>query len=318
MRRSRNVVRHTRPDGSVKTYVYEGKRPGHHPPERTVGWLIKKYEESPEFERLKPASQKLYKHSLKLFDVIRYHPVADVKPKHIRAIRDQVKKKPGIANAFVAAAGALFAWALDQEIRDDFNPANKVKRLKLQERGPWPEAALVDAEQKLSGGIKTAFMLGLYTGQRRGDILAMRWSSYDGQFITLTQQKTAEPLAIPVAPALKAHLDSLTKQGPLIVVRENGHPWTEKGFETMFRRAVAKLGYGRLLFHGLRHTAATRMAEAGCSVFQIAAVTGHKDLNTVRRYTKRAEQKKLAQAALAQVYDFASVQNTSKKANEYN
>lgn len=319
MRRTRNVVRKPRKDGTTKTYIYEGTRPKrHHPPQNTVGWLLQQYEESAEFDRLSPATKDLYKHVLKLLDDIRYHPVADVKPKHIKTIRDKNAKRPGIASAFVAAAGSLFKWALDNEIRDDFNPAHSVKRLKLKERGPWPDAALKDAEEKLTGGVKTAFMLGLYTGQRRGDVLAMRWSAYDGEYITLTQIKTKEPLVIRVAPPLKAHLDSLTKQGPLMVVRDNGHPWTEGGFETAFRKAVARLGYGRLLFHGLRHTAATRLAEAGCSVFQIAAVTGHKDLHTVRRYTKRAEQKKLADSAMAQVYEFAPMQTTPKKANENN
>ena len=44
--------------------------------------------------------------------------------------------------------------------------------------------------------------------------------------------------------------------------------------------------------------AARRLAEAGCSANEIAAITGHATLQEVSRYTKAAEQKKLAQSAM--------------------
>lgn len=50
--------------------------------------------------------------------------------------------------------------------------------------------------------------------------------------------------------------------------------------------------------HGLRKAAARRLAEAGCSANEIAAITGHATLEEVARYTKAAEQKKLAHAAM--------------------
>lgn len=311
--RKRNVVKRQLKDGTIRTYVYEGSRPSHHPAPQTVGWLIAEYERSPEFAKLSPATKKLYQHALKLLDPIRHQSQADIRSKHIRAIRNSHQDRPGLANAFVSAAGALFSWALKNELREDFNPVSKVERLKLKERGPWPEEAIQAAEAAFTGGILTAFLLGLHTGQRRGDIISLRWSAYDGQFINLTQQKTQEPLTIPVAPPLKAHLDQLTRSGLYIVSREGGAPFTEGGFESAWRRAVAAIGHPKLLFHSLRHTTATRLAESGCSVFQIAAITGHRDLHTVRRYTKRAEQKKLAVAAMAQVYDFAGVAKDRKK-----
>jgi integrase len=51
--------------------------------------------------------------------------------------------------------------------------------------------------------------------------------------------------------------------------------------------------------HGLRKAAATRLADAGCSASQIAAITGHKTLVEVSHYTRAADQRRLAQQALA-------------------
>src|SRR5262245_33467339 len=43
----------------------------------------------------------------------------------------------------------------------------------------------------------------------------------------------------------------------------------------------------------------TRLADAGCSVHEIAAISGHKSLKEVERYTKAASQAKLARVAMA-------------------
>jgi integrase len=53
--------------------------------------------------------------------------------------------------------------------------------------------------------------------------------------------------------------------------------------------------------HGLRKLAAKRLAEAGCSDRQIMAITGHKTVSEVSRYTKAAEQAKLAEQAMARL-----------------
>jgi integrase len=50
--------------------------------------------------------------------------------------------------------------------------------------------------------------------------------------------------------------------------------------------------------HGLRKAAARRLAEAGASVHQIAAITGHRSLKEVARYTQRADQIRLAREAI--------------------
>jgi integrase len=55
----------------------------------------------------------------------------------------------------------------------------------------------------------------------------------------------------------------------------------------------------RCVSHGLRKAAARRLADAGCSAHQIVAVTGHQSLKEVERYTKQAEQRRLATVAMA-------------------
>jgi integrase len=59
---------------------------------------------------------------------------------------------------------------------------------------------------------------------------------------------------------------------------------------------------GAATAHGLRKAACRRLAEAGCTEKQIAAISGHASLSEVQRYTKAADQERLARAAMKLAY----------------
>jgi integrase len=54
-------------------------------------------------------------------------------------------------------------------------------------------------------------------------------------------------------------------------------------------------------FHGLRKAASVRLAEAGCTPHEIAAITGHASLKEIVRYTQTADRKRLAASAMEKV-----------------
>ena len=60
---------------------------------------------------------------------------------------------------------------------------------------------------------------------------------------------------------------------------------------------AGKIGPGQT-FHGLRHTVATKMADAGADDKTIAAITGHKSMSQIQRYTRTASHKRRAKAAI--------------------
>jgi hypothetical protein len=71
-----------------------------------------------------------------------------------------------------------------------------------------------------------------------------------------------------------------------------------KGFGNMISGAIREAGLpARCKAHGLRKAAARR-SEAGCSASEIAAITGHKTLAEVERYTRAADQERLARQAI--------------------
>ena len=66
-----------------------------------------------------------------------------------------------------------------------------------------------------------------------------------------------------------------TKHGPIILTSIDQQPWTSDGFRASWRKACRKAGIVGITFNDLRGTAVTRLALAGCTEAEIAAITGH-------------------------------------------
>jgi len=85
------------------------------------------------------------------------------------------------------------------------------------------------------------------------------------------------------------------------LITKFGKGWTATAFSIWFGKQCKAAGLRKCSAHGLRHAAARRLAEAGCTAHEIAAITGHASLKEVQRYTKAADQKRLAAAAMQKV-----------------
>ena len=116
--------------------------------------------------------------------------------------------------------------------------------------------------------------------------------------ISLVQHKTGARLTIPVHPELARVIEGSTTGNLTFLCTPKGQPFTPAGFGNWFREACDTANVRGCSAHGLRKAAARRLAEAGCTPHQIAAITGHATLKEVTRYTKAADQVGLAAAAM--------------------
>jgi integrase len=65
---------------------------------------------------------------------------------------------------------------------------------------------------------------------------------------------------------------------------------TYEGIHQAFVRACRRAGIADLRFHDLRHEATSRLFEKGFNPMEVSAITGHKTLQMLKRYTHlRAE-----------------------------
>src|SRR5262249_498209 len=118
--------------------------------------------------------------------------------------------------------------------------------------------------------------------------------------IRVVQQKTGAPLTIMVHPELRRSFEACPSAHLTAIVTAYGAPFSIKGFGQFMSDAIRQAGLPlSCRAHGLRKEAARRLAEAGCREHEIMAVTGHKTLSEVERYTRAAEQERLNAAAMA-------------------
>jgi len=92
---------------------------------------------------------------------------------------------------------------------------------------------------------------------------------------------------------------------------EYGRPFTAAGFGNWFRDQCDAAGVTGYSAHGLRKAAGRRLADAGCTAHQIMAVLGHRSLSEATRYTKGADQRHNAEAAIARILGTADERNLS-------
>lgn len=218
--------------------------------------------------------------------------------------------------------------ALDEAVIDQViavNPArvkgvskiSRPKHLPTANRVWFPDErkAVLD---EATGAIEVVVGVAMFTGMRHGDVLDLTEADYDGVCVRFAQNKTAQPMKIPVHPRLKAILDPLVAArrkaraagldiDPRLVLGVNGQPYTETGFHTMWQRFIrrlkqeGKVGQGVTL-HGLRHSAGTYLAEAGMSQETIKALLGHKSFRASHIYTAQAKQDRLIATAVENLY----------------
>jgi integrase len=104
-----------------------------------------------------------------------------------------------------------------------------------------------------------------------------------------------------VHPVLRAIIDATPSSHLTFLVTQFGKPFTAAGFGNWFREQCDAAGLPHCSFHGLRKAASVRLAEAGCTPHEIAAITGHASLKEVSRYTATASRKRLAASAMEKV-----------------
>ncbi len=158
-------------------------------------------------------------------------------------------------------------------------------------------------------------LLGLWTAQREGDLLALSWASYDGTHIRLKQSKTGARMVIPVGVPLKAALAATKKQSPhFILLNSRGQPWTSHAFQAAFGTATRKAGIVGLTFHDLRGSAITRLALAGCSEPEIATFSGHslRDVRTVLEKFYLHRDPKIAESAIRKLEAASNLRKLSQ------
>lgn len=124
--------------------------------------------------------------------------------------------------------------------------------------------------------------LAIETGMRRGEIASIRWCDIDlhKRIVYLWDTKNGDDRQVPLSSNALRLIETIPK-------REDGRLFgmTAHAISYAFIRACRRVNLEDLHFHDLRHEAITRMFEKNLNVMEVGAISGHKTLQMLKRYT---------------------------------
>ena len=184
---------------------------------------------------------------------------------------------------------AINEWDVPLEI----NPMSKVKSPsvnKARERRLQPgeyNRLLTACSSSKNPWLEAIVLLAVETAMRRGELLSLEWEFVRTEtrtcFLPIT--KNGSSREVPLSPTAHRILRDIPRS-----LDGRVFPLTATALRGLWSRAIKRAGLSDLRFHDLRHEATSRFFEKGLNVMEVAAITGHKDLRMLQRYTHlRAE-----------------------------
>lgn len=246
-------------------------------------------------------------------------PVQKLKPLDIEAwhttLRNQGRKdgKGGVSARTIGHAHRILVHALADGMKNDLVTKNVASiegapTVDGDELQVIPKERIGELIEKLRGRAMYArAIISLFTGMRRGEVLALRWSNVelDARVIrvreTLEETKDGMRVKAPktkagrrdvslpeiVVEALRDHRkqqlelrialgvgklpdDALVFAAPL-----KGGYQSPRAFSKEWSRVAADIGFPGITFHALRHTHASQLIDAGIDIVTISKRLGH-------------------------------------------
>jgi integrase len=283
----------------------QGEEPFTKPNTETFGGVFERYvEQHLGVEAKNPEKAK----NAATGDVNRYCPswkarrLDSIEHEHIRALHRKIleEKGPYAANRTLQHIRAALNWAITESIWPGPNPAARVQLAKEEKRTRFAQPDELPRLFKAlhlgpNRDLRDFVLLALFTGARRGDLLAMRWeniflSAQGHARWEVPNPKNSEPYNIALVPGASRILAGRRK-------RTRSSPWVfpshsrsghvvdfKQGWERVRRRA----GLEDLRIHDLRRTLGSWQAAAGTSLLVIGKSLGHKSSSATEIYARLA------------------------------
>lgn len=219
----------------------------------------------------------------------------DITPKMIsryKVLRIDEGAKPATINRELAMLSKAFSLAVKDWEWIKENPVSKVQKEKVDnKRDRWLNK---DEERQILDNspdwLREVVTFGLYTGLRLEEMLSLEWSRVNlfRRTILIRETKNGNPRTLPLN---KIALDVLTQRSTVksikndfVFLSSDGEKMDSNVLRTAFYSVLKKVGIEDFRLHDLRHTFATRLAQAGVDIYKISKLLGHKDIKMTQRY----------------------------------
>lgn len=274
----------------------------------TLRWLCTEYQKADAFRSLDERTRYVRRQVLDRVCVIvgpdgieaGARLYAEMSPENVAKMRD-APTGPEAGNAIVKALRQVF------KVMKKPNPAAGVEYRRSNNPNGFHTWTLEEVEQfeaRHAPGSKArlALALLLYTGVRRSDVVRLGPQMARSGVLRFTEFKGRNSMPkdreIPMLPELQQAIAATTCGARSYLVTEFGKPFAAAGFGNWFRDRCNEAELPHCSAHGLRKAGATAAADNGATAHQIKAIFGWRTLKEAERYTKAAEERRLARQAM--------------------
>lgn len=268
----------------------------------TFGELVEKYLASSDYGRLAASTSAEYRRHLdrlkELWGPLRARRITRGA---VFEYRDKLQDTPRKASYAMQVLRRLLSFGVDRGMLDTNVARNPGHMASQDEHKPWPDADIA-AFRRANADYPIALLtltLALCTGQRRGDLIKMTKADYNGREIAVVQNKTGERVWIPAHASLREELAEVNRF--MLLETERGKAFTARRLSAVFLDATRRANLNGLTLHGLRVTAATWMAAAGCSDAELQTILGHRTVAMASKYRRLAEKRTMAANAIGKL-----------------
>lgn len=189
--------------------------------------------------------------------------------------------KPASVNRELSVLKKCFSQAVIWGMLDK-NPCTGIKMLKESPRtrylSPQEESLILSHSPEW---LRNIVSLDLQTGLRLSEILSLTWGNVNltDKTLCVVKSKNGEVRTLPLNAVACGLLGQLSRvEGRLF-------PYSPSFVSHSFRRVCDRLGLRDIVFHSLRHTFGSRLAQQNVNVFAIQKLMGHKVLAMTERYS---------------------------------
>lgn len=160
-------------------------------------------------------------------------------------------------------------------------------------------------EQSENTQLKYIVPMLLLTGARKREVLDARWQDMDFQrrFWRIPYTKSGRERHVPLSDSVLALLERVPRFDRCDWVFAN--PKTLKPFRVIFHSwdtARTRAGLSDVRMHDLRHSFASFLVNAGCSIYDVQKLLGHSSVAMTQRYSHLSQERLLTAANAAGAY----------------
>jgi len=206
---------------------------------------------------------------------------------------------PYAANQALQQLHAMYARAIDWEVYDGKNPADRIKKFSkharerfiLSHEMPYLLASIREELPRT----EVYFLTLLLTGARRDEARTMKWAHLDleGALWHKPTTKTGVPHTVPLPAQLVTRIKALPRVNEWVFPssannknRNQPGQWSGTSIIHHWKRIRARVGLNDVRIHDLRRTAASWLAISGANIPVIQRVLNHTSLNSTQVYAR--------------------------------